>query len=365
MTKRYLFLLGLLVTLVATALEVARGRAENYRVYSDATALFWQGLSPYTDDFVAQHGRYFLYPPPFCVLFAPVLLLPQCVGAFVWNVAGYTLFASAIHKLPERYDPYKNRIFLFLLPVLLQSVFCYQYNVAVALLFLFAYTLMERSRSLWAAVLIALSAATKVFGAVQLPLLLAYRRPWRAVAVALATLTACLLLPAMRGQLHLYADMLTIQAQHQAAVDYVGLLYAPGLKPLLLPNMRAVQLTTLAALAAIFFLRRKAWGNFQFRATALAVLMGYVVLLSDCPETHTYLIALAGYQLAFWLMPTRTRADWALFWLLLVCFGVLPTDVLCPPAVHQWVHGTLCLDVFAYTVAWLRMVYIAARKIKA
>ena len=40
--------LGLLVVLIATALEVARGRNTNYFDYYDSTMMFWSGISPYT-----------------------------------------------------------------------------------------------------------------------------------------------------------------------------------------------------------------------------------------------------------------------------------------------------------------------------
>ena len=39
--------LGLLVVLIATSVEVFRGRNTNYFDYQDSTRMFWEGLSPY------------------------------------------------------------------------------------------------------------------------------------------------------------------------------------------------------------------------------------------------------------------------------------------------------------------------------
>lgn len=362
---RHTFWLGFAIAIAATALEVARGRNANYLVYQDATRLFWEGITPYTTAFVEAHGRYFLYPPAFCVLFAPVFLLPGWLGPFVWNLGHYSLFALAVKTLPSKYDAYKHRIFLFLLPVLLQSVFCYQYNIAVCYLFLFAYSLLERGKAPWAVLLIMLSASTKIYGGIQLAMLLMYPRPWRHLALALllgvALLALPMLNPSFANPLSLYGDMVNIVTTHNNAADYVGLLYARGLKPFLLPHAQAVQAVVLLLLAAAFFACWRRWGDFRFRAQCMAVLMGYIILFSDCPETHTYLIALAGYTLAFWLQPVRRWYDWLLFWLLLLNFGVLPTDVLCPPKVHNFIHETFWLDVYTYTLCWLRTLWLALK----
>ena len=92
---------------------------------------------------------------------------------------------------------------------------------------------------------------------------------------------------------------------------------------------------------------------------ALAALTGFMILFSDCPETHTYIIALPFYAMAFWLQPRRTWVDWTLFWLLVVNFCILPTDVLCPAWLHEYIHKTFWLDVYTFFFCWLRVVWWA------
>ena len=362
-SPKCVFWLGMLTAFVATLLEVMRGRNANYIVYADATRMFWEGVSPYTESFVEEHGRYFLYPPVFNVVYAPILLLPRWLGSFVWNLGNYCLFFLSIKTLPERFDTYKHRTFLFLLPILLQAVFCYQYNIVVCYLFLFAFTLMEKGKGHWAAVLIMLSATTKIYGGIELAMLLMYKKPWRNIGIAAVCGAAFLALPALNFNfdqpLSLYGKMADMLSTHNDAVDYVGILYAQGLKSLLLPNHYLVQGGVLLLLAAGFFARYKRWSSPVFRTQCLAVLMGFIILFSDCPETHTYLIAIAGWLLAFWLQPQRTRIDWILFWLLFVNFAILPTDVLCPPKIHEFFHETLWLDVYTFTLCWCRTLWLA------
>lgn len=362
-SPKCVFWLGFIVAIVATALEVARGRNANYIVYSDATRMFWEGITPYTMSFVNEHGRYFLYPPAFCVIFAPILMLPWWMGPFVWNLGNYSLFAISIKTLPKQFDKYKHRIFLFLLPILLQAVFCYQYNIVVCYIFIFAFSLMERGKGHWAALLIMVSAATKIYGGIEIAMLLMYPKPWRNIIVALVYGTILFALPMVNtcfdDPIGLYNEMAAMLTTHNSDIDYVGILYARGLKWLLLPNCQFVQAIVLAALAIIFFVCRTRWNDLRLRTQCLAVLMGFVVLFSNCPETHTYLISICGYLLAFWLQPDKKRIDWILFWLLFVNFAILPTDVLCPPKIHEFIHNTFWLDVYVYTICWVRTIWWA------
>lgn len=355
------FWLGFVIAFAATLAETLRGRCENFHVYADATNLFWSGITPYTQDFIDAHSRYFLYSPVFNVLFTPFALLPWWIGTFAWNMMNYCLMFLAVWTLPGALRPHRLKIFLFLLSILEQSIFCYQYNVTICYLFLFAFTLLENKKPFWAVLLIMISATTKVYGVVELALLFCYPKTLRNFGYAALCGAALLLSPmlniGMEHPLSLYEDMANMLTQHNNEVEYVGLLYARGLKSLLLPNAMMVQVGVLALLAVGFFACYRKWSSFTFRVQAVAILMGYIILLSDCPETHTYIISLAGYLMAYWLLPKREWYDKTLFWLLFVNFCILPTDVLCPPKVHTFIHDTFWLDVYAYTVCWMMIIY--------
>lgn len=349
----------------ATAIETLRGRASNYYVYSDATSMFWHGLTPYTQQFVTDHGRYFLYTPVFTTLYAPILLLPKWLGPFAWNGMLYALMVTAIRTLPGEVNKYRTKIFGFLLLLIVQGTFCFQYNLVVCALFLLAFTLLERNKPLWAVLLIMISATTKIYGGIELALLLCYPKMWRNLGAAVLMGVGLLLLPALNPMfehpLDLYRQMGEMLTQHGDSGTWAGLLFAPVLRDVLLPNMRAIQLGVLAVLAAIFFWKYRLWSNYRFRVTALAVMMGYVILFSDSPETHTYLIALAGYQMVFWLQPKRTTIDWVIFWLLFVNFCIFPVDALCPVAVYKFFHNNFWFDIYCMTLAWVRMVWAVVK----
>jgi len=355
--------LGLVIVLLATSLEVFRGRNTNYFDYQDSTRMFWEGLSPYNLEYAQAHQIYFLYSPVFSVIFAPIFFLPWWLGPYVWNVGNYTLFSLAIKWLPKQFDKYKLYIFVFLLSVILQTVFCYQHNIIVAYIYIFAFILLERGKGFWAVFLIMLSATTKIYGAAELAILFCYPKTLRNFGYAALCGAFFLLLPAINTNFDnvfvLYQQMFDMIAAHHSDSDYIGILFAVGLKPLLLPNYRMVQIAVLAMLGILFFWRYKRWSDFRFRVRALGVLSGFMILFSDCPETHTYIICLPFYAMAFWLQEKRTWIDWTLFWSLVVNFCILPTDVLCPAWLHEYIHRTFWVDVYTYFFCWLRMIWWA------
>ena len=125
--------------------------------------MFWSGLSPYNMEYVETRHIYFLYSPIFSVVFAPIFLLPEWLGPYVWNVFNYCMFTLAIWMLPNQLAPHRLKIFLFLLSTLLQSIFCFQYNTVVCYIFLFAFILLERDKPFFAILLIMFSAMTKIW----------------------------------------------------------------------------------------------------------------------------------------------------------------------------------------------------------
>lgn len=361
--KYFWFYLGLFVAIAATTVEVVRGRNTNYFDYQDSTRMFWEGLSPYTLEYGQMHGLYILYLPVFFVLFAPVFMLPWWLGPFVWNIGNYCLFTLAIKSLPKPLDGRRLWIFAFLLSVLLQTIFCYQYNIVVAYIYLFAFILLERDKPFWAVLLIMISAMTKVYGVAELGILLCYPKFWRNIGYAVLCGVVLFLLPALNTSFDnvftLYGQVFDMISAHHNHADFPGILFARGLKPFLLPNYRLVQITVMALMAIAFFWRHKRWGDFKFRVRALAALTGFMILFSDCPETHTYIIAFPFYAMSFWLQNKRTWYDWTLFWLLVVNFCILPTDVLCPAWLHNYIHETFWLDVYTFFLCWLRILWFA------
>jgi len=362
------YLLGLVIAIIATALETLRQRYMNYLVFTDSTLCFWNGINPYTQVFVNEHGRYFLYTPVFSVLYLPIALLPKWLGPFVWNLGNYTLFTLSIFSLPKQFDSYKIKIFLFLLLILEQSVFPFQFNIVVAYCFLFSFTLLERGKGFWAVLLIMISTTTKVYGIVELLLLFCYQKPFRNFFYAFILGILLLILPALKvgfdGLITCYENWWYILSQHQSEGSFRSLLYTFPLN-FVLSYYRIIQLATIIPIIVLFFCKYKKWNDFVFRCTTLAILMGWIIVLGDSSESHTYLIALSGYILWFYLQTSLTLFDKIIFWSIFIFLCIVPIDILVPTSLFKVLNGTLYIDVYLYALAWIRIVWSLFHEKKA
>lgn len=359
--RKNLFIIGFIIAFFVTFIEFTRGRDMNFMVFADATLDFWQGTSPYTDLFVTQHGRFFLYSPIFTVLFAPFAFLPSWLGPFAWNLFNYTLFYVAIFSLPERFsNREKCNTFLFLFPILGQSLFSFQYNIPVTYLFLFAYTLLEKKRGLWAVLLIMISGCTKIYGIFELALLVCYPRFWRNAGFALLLGGVLLSLPLLKLApaefLPYYGEWFHSLSNHQSHTTYESLFHIRFLSEWLLPHFRILQMGIIGVLALLLFSNRKKWSSTTFRAQALGILMGMVVLFSDSAESHTYLIALAGFMLWYWSRHQHSAVDKTLLWACFTLLCIVPIDIFVPTPVMRLLTQTLQLQIWVFLFTWLRMV---------
>lgn len=358
---RNIYWLGFVIAVAATAIELFRGGAENYCVFRDATQQFWQGINPYTPEFVDVHHRYFIYSPIFCVLFVPFAFMPFYLGGFAWNLLGYTVFYFAVKNLPGVLSEKVPYLLLYLLLTVAQTLFCFQFNLLVAAIFLWTFVLLERDQAFWAVLLIMLSATTKIYGAVELALLLCYPRFWRNIGYVVLTGLFFLLLPALKGGmdglLDGYRNWFAQLADHQSTGIYYSILFVPGIRSFALPYMRLFQAAVLLVLAVVFFFCRSRWSEYAFRVGVLGGLMGYIVLFSEAAEYTTYTIAMTGYALWYFLEDNRSLTDKVLFWALFVLWCVMPIDLFCPSKICNYVHLTLWIGVLAYIVAWMRFIY--------
>ncbi|MBR2285020.1 MAG: DUF2029 domain-containing protein [Paludibacteraceae bacterium] len=368
--SRNVYWLGFVIAVAASLIELLRGGAENYCVFRDATLQFWQGINPYTQEFVDVHHRYFIYSPIFCVLFAPFAFMPFYLGGLVWNLFGYTVFYFGVKNLPGVLSAKAPLIMLYLLLTVAQSLFCFQFNLLVAAIFVWALVLLERDQPFWAILLIMISATTKIYGAVELALLLFYPRFWRNVGCVLLTGIGLLLLPALHGGveglLSGYQNWLAQLVSHQSTGIYYSFLFLPGIRSFALPYMRLFQASVLLLMAIPFAFQmsnlKSEISNLKYKMSLLAALMGYIVLFSEAAEYTTYTITMTGYALWYFLEDKRPLVDRILFWALFVLWCVMPIDLFCPSKLCNYIHSTLWIGVLTYTVAWVRMIYITCKR---
>lgn len=359
--KRNLYLLGLILTLAVTAIEVLKGTHHNFHVFAYSTLDFWAGNNPYP---IMYDGREFLYSPVFSVLFTPFAIVLDSVGAFAWNIFNFTLYFVAVMHLPEKYFSHSTRckIYLFTLSLVAQSMFSFQYNLTVAWIFILAWSLLEKDRPFWAILLIMVSGLTKIYGIFELGLLLCYPRFWKNIFYVFVIGIALLILPIVNlpydSIIPYYGEWIHALDIHQSTRVWESLFYMEPLSKYLLPHFRAIQIGSIVIVAILYILAAGKRNSYRFRVQSLGIVMGWVVLMSDSAEIHTYVIAIAGFGLWYWSRSSKTLTDRILLWANFFLFCIVPVDLLCPTPLMLFFTKTLWLHVWVFLFTWIRMIVL-------
>lgn len=363
LTLRNVLIFGLLISIGVTMSEVLRDKQFNFYIFQLSTIDFWNGIMPYGDNWFRHGFDFFLYPPTFNVIFAPFAYLPWHVGEFAWNILNYTLLALSIYTFPRLDNPTKARVILYLLPIFAASQLSFQYNVSVAYMFIFAFTLLERGHGVWAVLIIMLSATTKVYGLAELALLIFYPRFWQNAAWAIVFGALFTLLPLIKidfNQLgEYYRAWTTALSTHKATRSWqtfydMRIFDWGALRYTMMPY---IQVGVFALMSVMVLLRKRLWSSFEFRMGCLAGIMGWCVLFGNSSETHTYLISLCGYLLWYWSVAKRSLLLKTLYWAVLVVLVLVPVDLFCPASIMRYMFHTLDLNKWLFLVSWCTMLY--------
>lgn len=172
-------LLGIYViaAIVATLQKVEGGRfqsggmtytpLQNYVIFRNAFHHLITGQDLYAR-FPLEQADLFKYTPTFALLMAPIAALPYAVGAVAWNLINAGALFGAVMWVPTLSARTKNWTLWFVFISLVSSMQNAQSNGLMAGLVLAAFTARERNHGGISALLTALAAFVKPFGAAAL-----------------------------------------------------------------------------------------------------------------------------------------------------------------------------------------------------
>ncbi|MCF0188928.1 MAG: DUF2029 domain-containing protein [Bacteroidaceae bacterium] len=379
LSAKHLFIFGALLVTAISALEVSRGRAYNYEIFLRGTSELWQGLDCYSEAFRERNSfvlspdkqmTEFLYLPAFALPFVVFLAMPVWLGAMVWNVFNYVSFFLILRYMPGLADRNRTQCFLFLLFIMAQNVFSFQYNFTVLNMFLLSFLLLEKERYWWAILLLTFSGVTKIYGFFLMPILLFYPQFWKNVARTAVCLAAWLLLPVVFGGWQhlttLYEHWFGYIIGHADTRDFSSVRQL--LRVYLGYDMAAYENIMLGAVGILTSLPILLWAKrlgatLEQRYQVFAILIALPVVWGGHTEKVTFLIPMAGYFLWCVSRGALTLTDKVLLWSSFFLFGIVPIDILCPSAVlHTLIFDNdantgLMLNVILILLIWCRMVW--------
>ena len=360
MDQRLIVLIYVAAALIVSIQRGVFGFPNDYAIFR---ASFWNLLA-HRDLYALrldQAHDYFKYSPSFALLFAPFAVLPFVVGLFLWNlVNGLAIFFSLRLLLPRQQWALAEA--LVFLPAL-RSMQAAQSNALVAALIVIAFVSFERGWLWRGGLSVALGAVIKIFPLAALSFALPRPDRVRAVLVTIACTTLLIALPLLVvSPAQLVAQYRSWAALERVETGLVGSSAMVIFRDLGL-NWPAwpVQLTAIAIVLGVLFLRRDEWSDRNVRLQFLGLVLVFCVVFNHRAERQSAVIALCG--MVIWLLASP-RSAWRTALFVVVYFLVgLTGATLMPHAIKRILAPEVRFSI-PLTILWLVMLFdlVSVRK---
>ena len=335
----------------------------DYSVFYHSFWHAWQQMPLYI--IYPEDGNYFLYGPLFAVLMTPLAVLPFQLGRLLW-----LLLITFVPYWSIRKTSFSIRQQLFILWfTAAEAALCIldsESNSLILACLIFSYYLIDKEKDQWAALLIALGTATKLFGIVGLAFLPFSRHKLRLCSWVMVWLVLLLGLPMIVfgpeyvwGQYIEWYNVLV----HKNDLNQ----FASGQNVSLLGIVRKVSgcatysdlwlMIPGAILFALPYLRFDQYKYPAFRQTILASVLMFMLLFTTSSESSGYIIAMTGVAIWYTAAPwKRSKWDIALMVFAFIVTSMTPSDLF-PKVLWREVIKPYSLKALPTTIIWLKLTY--------
>jgi hypothetical protein len=304
----------------------------------------------------AEQWDLFKYSPTFALLMAPLAGLPDIIGLTAWNMLNALVLFAAIRMLPFR-NQTQALLLWFIAFELLTSMQNAQSNALLGGLIIAAYGHMQRSKTIWATLMLVLATFIKVYGAIGFCLFFLYPDKIRFFLYSILWTVVLLLLPlivtpyqTLIWQYHNWAHLLSIDQSASYGISIMGWLHSWfGIN-----NGKTIVTAIGMLLFLLPFVRVPLYGNNAYRLLILASMLIWVIIFNHKAESPTYIIAVAGVGIWYFLHPAQTWRTIVLF-LVLIFTSLSSTDLFPSPIRLHFIQPYIikalpCILVWATTI---------------
>ncbi|WP_185216813.1 MULTISPECIES: glycosyltransferase family 87 protein [unclassified Chryseobacterium] len=366
LNPKYIFGVYLIIA-VATALsKYFRGpqAINNYLIFKNVFVntieqknLYLQYPERYLD---ANH-----YGILFSILIAPFALIPDWLGISLWNVANAAIFLFAIYKLPFS-DAKKALFSLLCLQEYITAAVSLQFNIALVGLLMLSAIFIYEKKEVQSATAILVGVFVKLYGILGLSQFFFIKNKLKFILSGIAVAALFFILPMAISSpqfvVQSYTDWFHSLAEKNGlnqSLDSYQDISLMGFVRRILQDASISNLTFMAFGAPLFFLpyvRINQYKNYAYQLMILASTLLFLVLFSSGSESPTYIIAVAGVMIWFFLQKKRTPLVYAMliFVIVLTCFS--PSDLF-PKFIKQNYIVKYSLKALPCIVVWFRIIY--------
>lgn len=329
----------------------------NYLIFKQSHFHLMEGKDLYSE-YPEEHWDFYKYSPTFALFFGIFSWLPDLLGLCLWNLTNVLFLLFAIQYLPGPDAKKKILMLITIIIELMTSLQNGQSNGLVAGLIILSFGLLEKNKSLPAALCLMFSVFIKLFGLVAFALFLFYPKKWKFGLFVILWFIAFLALPLIvvsPGQLQaLYSNWMNLIASDHSAsyglsvMGWLTIWFGISVDKFILVLIGGIFLM-------LPFVRTKQYDNLNFRLLALASVLIWVVIFNHKAESPTFIIAMSGICIWFY-----SRSPGIVNIILLVTALIItslsPTDIF-PVNIRENLVIPYALKAVPCITVWIKIIY--------
>jgi len=312
------------------------------------------------------------YGPVFALVIAPFTIFPDSIGAILWVMFNSWILYLAVMKLPLN-DNQKMAILLISLFSIMGSAGNAQVNPLITALVLLSFIFIKNKQDFWAALMIIIGTAIKLYGIVGLAFFFFSDNKIKLILAMIFWAVVLFALPMLFSSpafiLKTYHDWYPDLVAKNAAniVSSRGYVCVMGMisKIFHYPNLpNTLVLIPALAVFGASMTRIKHWRNVQYQLLLAASVLIFTTIFSSGSEPPTYIIAMIGVGIWF-INLDRPITGYERF---LIIFALVLTNAqsdLFPRPLRLAYVTPYALIALPSFLIWLKIIYeMLTRKFK-
>lgn len=366
LNPKYIFGVYLIIAVVTAISKYLRGdyAINNYLIFKNVffNTIHQKNLFIHYPELYFDLNHYGVF---FSALIAPFAVMPDWLGISLWNAANTFIFIYGIYKLP--FSDAKKALFgLFCLQEYITAALSLQFNVALTGLLLLSAVYIYERKEVKSVTAILIGVFVKIYGIVGLSQFFFIKNKAKFILSGILIAVIFFLLPMAYSSpafvIQCYSDWFQSIVEKNSENQVLGNMQDISLMGFFRRILGDASISNLVFLgfglplfAAPYF-RIKQYRHYAFQLMILASTLLFLVLFSSSSESPTYIIAVVGVLIWFFLQKERTPFVIGLlvFVIIFTCFS---TSDLFPKFVKENYIIKYSLKAVPCIVIWLRVIY--------
>lgn len=366
LNPKYIFGVYLIIAVVTAVSKYLRGdyAINNYLIFKNVffNTIHQKNLFVHYPELYFDLNHYGVF---FSALIAPFAVMPDWLGISLWNAANTFIFIYGIYKLP--FSDAKKALFgLFCLQEYITAALSLQFNVALTGLLLLSAVYIYEKKEVKSVTAILVGVFVKIYGIVGLSQFFFIKNKLKFILSGIAIAVIFFILPMTYSSpafvVQCYSDWFRSIVEKNNENQVLGNMQDISLMGFFRRILGDASISNLVFLAfglplfAAPYFRINQYRHYAFQLMILASTLLFLVLFSSSSESPTYIIAVVGVMIWFFMQKERTPVVIGLlvFVIIFTCFS---TSDLFPKFVKENYIIKYSLKAVPCIVIWLRVIY--------